>query len=63
MSEPESAVLTPPDTTSRDRDLLRTLIDTLPDSIYVKDADGRYILDNMAHMRHVGAASTGEIVG
>jgi PAS domain S-box-containing protein len=48
---------------SRDRDLLRTLIDTLPDSIYVKDADGRYILDNLAHMRRIGAASTDDVVG
>jgi PAS domain S-box-containing protein len=53
----------PLDTSSRDRDLLRTLIDTLPDSIYVKDCEGRYILDNLAHMRHVGAKSTGDIVG
>ena len=43
--------------------LLRTLIDTLPDSIYVKDANGRYILDNLAHMRHVGVASAADIVG
>jgi PAS domain S-box-containing protein len=63
MTEPDSAVLTTPDTGSRDSDLLRTLIDTLPDSIYVKDTDGRYILDNLAHMRHVGAASTGDVAG
>lgn len=48
---------------SRDRDLLRTLIDTLPHSIYVKGTDGRYILDNIAHMRHVGLQSPDEIVG
>lgn len=54
MSDPDSA---------RDRELLRTLIDTLPDSIYVKDTEGRYILDNLAHMRHVGADSTAEVVG
>jgi PAS domain S-box-containing protein len=48
---------------SHDRDLLRTLIDTLPDSIYVKDAERRYILDNLAHMRRVGVSSTEEIVG
>jgi PAS domain S-box-containing protein len=48
---------------SRDRDLLRTLIDTLPDSIYVKDVDGRYILDNLAHMRRVGAGSPDDVAG
>lgn len=49
--------------TSRDSELLRTLIDTLPESIYVKDAEGRYILDNLAHMRHVGATSPDDIRG
>jgi PAS domain S-box-containing protein len=63
MSQPPSAARPAPDTASRDRDLLRTLIDALPDSIYVKDPEGRYILDNVAHMRHVGAASTADIVG
>ena len=48
---------------SRDRDLLRTLIDTLPDSIYVKDASGRYITDNAAHMVHIGVHSSAELVG
>jgi PAS domain S-box-containing protein len=63
MTEYPSAVCTAADTGSRDRDMLRTLIDTLPDSIYVKDATGRYILDNLAHMRHVGAGSSGDIAG
>jgi PAS domain S-box-containing protein len=65
MSEPYSATATPAvsESSIRDRNLLRTLIDTLPDSIYVKDAEGRYILDNLAHMRHVGVHSTDEIVG
>ena len=64
MSEPVSAaVVTAADLGSRDRELLRTLIDTLPDSIYVKDVGGRYILDNLAHMRHVGGASKEDIVG
>jgi len=71
MSDSPSATGTSADTelhqvnhrVSRDRDLLRTLIDTLPDSIYVKDADGRYILDNLAHMRHIGASSVDDVAG
>lgn len=63
MSEPNPAPRNMPDTGPRDRELLRTLIDTLPDSIYVKDAAGRYILDNLAHMRRVGATSTGDVIG
>lgn len=35
--------------------LLRSLIDHLPDFVYVKDLEGRYILDNLAHARSVGA--------
>ncbi len=48
---------------SHDRNLLRTLIDTLPDSIYVKDASSRYLLDNTAHMRLVGARDSTGVVG
>lgn len=46
-----------------ERNMLRTIIDTLPDSIYVKDAEGRYVLDNAAHMRHLGAISEEEVRG
>lgn len=48
---------------AEERNLLRNVIDNLPDSIYVKDAQGRYLLDNLAHMRQVGAASIEEIIG
>ncbi len=34
-----------------DDTLLRTLIDSLPDQIHVKDRQGRYLLDNEAHRR------------
>jgi PAS domain S-box-containing protein len=46
-----------------ERNMLRTIIDTLPDSIYVKDAEGRYVLDNAAHMRQLGAISEEEVRG
>lgn len=49
--------------TSLGPDLLRTLIDLLPDSIYVKDIHGRYLLDNAAHMRFVGIKSAADVVG
>jgi PAS domain S-box-containing protein len=47
----------------RERMLLRTLIDNLPDSIYAKDKSGHYILNNPAHMRHLGAKSLEEMKG
>jgi two-component system, NtrC family, sensor kinase len=46
-----------------ERQLLRTLIDNLPDRIYAKDAAGRYLLDNVAHMRLLGLRSQQEVVG
>ncbi|MBV8779903.1 MAG: response regulator [Phycisphaerae bacterium] len=44
-------------------ELLRTLLDLLPDSIYVKDVDGKYILDNIAHRKIVGIQSVQDIIG
>ena len=46
-----------------ERNMLRTLIDSLPDSIFVKDACSRYILSNAAHTRSLGFTSPGEIEG
>ncbi|MDB6173144.1 MAG: putative sensor protein [Chthoniobacteraceae bacterium] len=47
----------------QERALLRNVIDNLPDSIYVKDLEGRYLLDNQAHMRQIGAKSLEEVIG
>jgi len=46
-----------------ERNLLRSVIDNLLDSIYVKDAEGRYLLDNRAHMRSLGVDSPEKVVG
>ena len=46
-----------------DSNLLRTLIDSLPEQVYVKDAEGRYVLNNLAHVRALGAASPEEVTG
>ncbi len=42
---------------------LRTLIDNLPDSIYVKDAAGRKIIANPADLKTVGVKTEREIIG
>src|ERR671917_174184 len=44
-----------------DVSLLRTLIDALPEQVYVKDTEGRYVLNNLAHVRALGAASPEEV--
>jgi PAS domain S-box-containing protein len=46
-----------------ERNLLRSLIDNLPDIIFLKDAQGRYLLDNVAHLRWIGASDASEVVG
>ena len=43
--------------------MLRTLIDNLPDLIYVKDVDGRVLLANVAVARIMGANSPAELLG
>jgi PAS domain S-box-containing protein len=48
---------------AHDRKLLRSLIDNLPDNIYVKDELGRYLLDNQAHRHFVGAVREEEVKG
>jgi PAS domain S-box-containing protein len=39
----------------RERLLLRTVIDNLPDYIYAKDKQGHFVLNNMAHAKSFGA--------
>ena len=47
----------------KERNLLRTMIDTIPDYIYTKDADGRFILANMAVARQMGFDSPDALIG
>jgi PAS domain S-box-containing protein len=46
-----------------EHNLLHTLIDSLPDRIYVKDTESRFLLNNIAHIRHLGAKSQEEVTG
>ncbi len=47
----------------KEKNLLRTLIDNLPDSIYVKDAQGRKILTNTADMDFIGISDEVDVIG
>ncbi|MBN2041597.1 MAG: PAS domain S-box protein [Spirochaetes bacterium] len=47
----------------RSRNLLRTLIDTLPDEIYAKDMESRFILANYRMLRTYGLSGFNEILG
>jgi PAS domain S-box-containing protein len=46
-----------------ERQLLRTLIDNIPDLIYAKDLKGRKTLANIADVRAMGARSEAEVLG
>lgn len=46
-----------------ERKLLRTLIDCLPEYIYVKDRDGRYIANNAAFLQLAGGKRQEEVTG
>ncbi|MBZ0316568.1 MAG: PAS domain S-box protein [Anaerolineae bacterium] len=48
---------------AEERNLLRAVIDTVPDFIYVKDTQHRYLLNNVAHARTLGITSPAEAVG
>jgi PAS domain S-box-containing protein len=48
---------------ARERDLLRMIIDSLPDFIYVKDSKSRFLMGNSACARALGASDPDEIVG
>ena len=48
---------------SREKQLLRTLIDNLPDYIYVKDMELRHIVNNAANIKLIGALSEEETLG
>jgi len=47
----------------QERDLLRTLIDSTPDYIFLKDADGRFILTNIAHAKAAGIHEPDDLIG
>ncbi|MFO1349381.1 MAG: PAS domain-containing protein, partial [Gammaproteobacteria bacterium] len=46
-----------------ERNLLRSLIDNIPDYIFAKDKDSRYIVKNLAGARLLGAAHPDEVIG
>ncbi len=46
-----------------ERNLLRTLIDNLPDTIFVKDRQSRFLLANQSTARQVGAGRPADLLG
>ncbi len=48
---------------AQERQLLRTVVDAIPERIYVKDAEGRFILQNAANLKVRGLSRNEDIVG
>jgi PAS domain S-box-containing protein len=48
---------------AEERNLLRTIIDTMPDHIYIKDRQHRFMLSNAAHTRHYNQGGTLDLIG
>ena len=48
---------------AQDRNLLRTLIDNLPECVYVKDVQSRFLAANLAIARLMGAAAVDDLLG
>jgi PAS domain S-box-containing protein len=51
------------DLLAAERNLLRTLIDNIPDYIYVKDTQCRHLINNKANVELIGAQSEEETLG
>ncbi len=47
----------------RERDLLQTFMDSVPDSIYFKDLQSRFIRSNKTQAAHFGLSDPSEVVG
>jgi sigma-B regulation protein RsbU (phosphoserine phosphatase) len=67
MSEAPTSPPTSPDLThaieSLDSSILRALMDTIPDRIYFKDLQSRFVLNNIAHAKSLGVTSPEACIG
>jgi PAS domain S-box-containing protein len=57
------SVQQPAAVSEHERHLLHTLMDHLPDDIYFKDLEGRFLRHNRAHARRLGLADTAQAIG
>ena len=63
ISRDITRIKTMEDALAADRNLLRNVIDNIPDRILLKDAEGRYLLTNVAQARFLGVSDPGETIG
>ena len=46
-----------------ERNLLQTIIDHLPSNVFVKDQEGRYLINNRAHQKFLGVTRQEDVIG
>jgi PAS domain S-box-containing protein len=51
------------DKLAAERTIMKTLIDSLPDNVFIKDVEGRILLDNIAHRRLLGFSKFKDVAG
>ncbi len=51
------------ETAKAERMMLQTVVDSLPDAVFVKDTKCRFVLDNKSHMEQLGVSSQDELTG
>ncbi|MGE9268913.1 MAG: PAS domain-containing protein [Verrucomicrobiales bacterium] len=47
----------------RERNILKSVVDSIPDALYVRSTSGRYLLVNEAFARFLGVSEAAEVVG
>jgi two-component system sensor histidine kinase/response regulator len=63
LSRDITAVMRAEEALARERDRLETLMDHLPDVIFIKDRRGRFVMANPALVRLYGATSRDQLIG
>ena len=48
---------------AKDRSMLRTLVDSFPDLVFIKDTKGRYVFNNAAHRAFLQVSSFDDLAG
>ena len=61
--KPVTRTLHSPSLLKLNSEFLSGIIDNIPDTIFVKDDQGRYLINNKAHLRQLGRKNREEVIG